>query len=187
MRRAAAAATLVPSTCTIDEASTAPSAARRPALATAAGAGGGGRTAQGVARPDGQTTASTASSTEAATTSALCLLLRIGPPPRGMLGVEAPPHRPGLAEHSATDGCPAGATGEGSPLPAREIAAVRPLHLHPGLLRRTASIGTSLQTGHATGTCSRRRSANVRVRVTRAVRCYGARLPSGDGPPWPRP
>ena len=79
----------------------------------------------GAATPDGQRTASTASSTEAATTSALRLLLRIGPPPRGMVGIQPPPYRPDLAEHASTDGCPAGATGEGPPLPAREIATVR--------------------------------------------------------------
>src|ERR671913_395786 len=41
-----------------------------------------------------------------------------------MVGIEGPPHRPDRAEHASTDGCPAGATGEGPPLPAREIAAL---------------------------------------------------------------
>src|SRR5829696_1136531 len=102
MRRAAAAAILVPSTCTIDEAWIVPSAARRAASASAAGAGGGAPDRLGAATPDGHSSVvSAASSTEAATTSALRLLLCIGPPLYG-----------------SADGSPAGATGEEPPLPA---------------------------------------------------------------------
>jgi hypothetical protein len=119
MRRAAAAAILVPSTCTIDEAWIVPSAAPRAASASAAGAGGGAPDRLGAATPDGHSSVvSAASSTEAATTSALRLLLCIGPPLYG-----------------SADGSPAGATGEEPPLPAGVLPAA------PGISSKRSASG----------------------------------------------
>jgi hypothetical protein len=122
MRRAAAAATLVPSTCTIDEAWIVPSAARRAARASAGGGGGGAPDRLGAATPDGHSSVvSAASSTEAATTSALRLLLCIGPP-----------------LHGSADGSPAGATGEEPPLPACGFG------LGPSGLRRRGALALAI-------------------------------------------
>jgi len=114
MRRAVAAAILAPSTCIIDEAWTAPSAARQAAPASAAGAGGGARGAQGAATPDlVRESSAPPAAPRPPPTSALRLLLCIGAPFQRTLGRHA----------GSTDGYPAGATGEGSPLPLRSAAS----------------------------------------------------------------
>jgi hypothetical protein len=124
-RRAAVAVTLVPSICTIGAASTAPSAVRRAAPATADGDGRGVRTAR-ARRVAGEERPS-------------------APPHRPNLGDQrrgrpssqhrhqhrgechqhsslAPAHRPSCGKDApdAREDCPAGATGEGPPLPARD-------------------------------------------------------------------